>query len=54
MDKCEQYARQRAEHFKQLGDWSAAIEWANTAHRYYTYELTKGRIETNHKERKSK
>lgn len=54
MDKYEQYARQRAEHFKQLGDWSAAIEWANTAHRYYTYELTKGRSEAAQKERESK
>lgn len=45
MNKYEKYARERAEHFKGLGDYEAAIEWATTAHRYYTYELTRGRIE---------
>jgi hypothetical protein len=45
MNKYEQYARERAEHFKALGDYDAALEWANTAHRYFTADITEGRIE---------
>ena len=45
MNKYEKYARERAEHFKGLGDYEAALEWANTAIRYYQYEITRGRIE---------